>query len=168
MVYVFLYLLAIVLANLSVAAFGPAVSVLNAFLFIGFDLIARDRLHDHWRNNRLWPKMFLLVATGSLLSFALNTGAANIAMASFVAFGAAGVADAVAYHALRDRPVMQRMNGSNLVAAGVDSVIFPAMAFGFPLLAPIMIGQYVAKIAGGFVWSAMVVGLDRRVAQHRA
>ena len=43
-----LYLAAIVLANLSVAHFGPASTPYNAFLFIGLNLATRDRLHDLW------------------------------------------------------------------------------------------------------------------------
>lgn len=46
MLYVIMYLVAIVLANLTVAAFGPRMVIVNAFLFIGLDLTARDRLHD--------------------------------------------------------------------------------------------------------------------------
>ena len=63
--YVALYLVAIVLANLSVAAFGPSVVVFNAFLFIGLDLTARDQLHEAWRNDNLLPKMAALIATSS-------------------------------------------------------------------------------------------------------
>ena len=57
-----LYLAAVVAANLSVAAFGPAASIVNAFLFVGLDLTARDRLHDSWRGRQLWPRMALLMA----------------------------------------------------------------------------------------------------------
>jgi hypothetical protein len=39
------YAIAMTLANLSVAAFGPAVSPINAFFLIGFDLAMRDWLH---------------------------------------------------------------------------------------------------------------------------
>ena len=41
-----MYLAAIVAANLSVAAFGLAVSIANAFIFIALDLTSRDRLHE--------------------------------------------------------------------------------------------------------------------------
>ena len=45
---VVIYLGAIVLANFMILWFGPAVSVINAFLLIGLDLSLRDRLHDAW------------------------------------------------------------------------------------------------------------------------
>ena len=159
--YSALYLLAIILANLTVAAFGPAVTILNAFLFIGLDLTARDKLHDAWRGRHLLRNMAALIAAGSILSYALNRDAGPIALASFVAFAVAATVDALAYHALRDRARLLRINGSNVPSAAVDSVIFPALAFGFPLLWPIMLGQFIAKVAGGFVWSLVLARLDR-------
>lgn len=156
-----LYLTAIVAANLLVARFGPSIVILNAFLFIGLDLTARDSLHETWRNEGLWWKMLLLIATGSILSAALNSNATRIAAASFIAFAAAGVADAVVYHILRDKARMLKINGSNIVSAAVDSVLFPALAFGFPLLIGVMIGQFAAKVGGGFVWSIILSRLDQ-------
>lgn len=157
-----LYLVAIVAANLLVAAFGPSVTILNAFLFIGLDITARDGLHEAWRNEGLWWKMLLLIATGSILSALLNRDATQIAVASFLAFAGAGIADTVVYHLLRDRARLLKINGSNVVSAAVDSVLFPALAFGFPLLIGVMIGQFVAKVAGGFVWSLVLRGLEPR------
>lgn len=156
MTLVVMYLSAIVAANLLVAQFGPGISVLNAFLFVGFDLSTRDMLHDQWRGRNLWPRMLLLVTAGSLISAAINWNAANIAIASFVAFLLSGIADALVYRALDRRSRLQRMNGSNLVSAAVDSVAFPALAFGFPLLLSVMIGQFIAKVGGGFVWSLLL------------
>lgn len=153
---VILYLAAIVAANLSVAAFGPTVTIVNAFLFIGLDLTTRDALHERWEGNALWWRMLTLIATGSLLSAALNWQAANIALASFVAFLASGITDTAVYRLLGDRTRLFRINGSNVVSAAVDSAIFPALAFGLPLLIPIMLGQFVAKVAGGFVWSVIL------------
>jgi len=40
-----IYASAMVLANLSVAAFGPSISPINAFILIGLDLALRDWLH---------------------------------------------------------------------------------------------------------------------------
>lgn len=153
---VVLYLAAIVAANLSVAAFGPEASIINAFLFIGLDLSTRDALHERWHGRALWPRMLLLIGAGSALSAALNWQAAQIAVASFAAFLSAGIADAVVYSVMDKRSRLLRMNGSNLVAAGVDSLVFPALAFGLPLLWLIVIGQFVAKVAGGFVWSLLL------------
>jgi hypothetical protein len=161
MIYVVLYLVAIVLANLTVAAFGPGMTIVNAFLFIGLDLTARDRLHDSWRGNKLLPKMAALIAAGSLLSWLLNRNAGQIALASFVAFAAAATVDAVVYHFLGNYPRWLRINGSNIPSAFVDSIIFPTLAFGSFLL-PIVLGQFAAKTLGGFVWSLVFRWWDGR------
>lgn len=150
-----LYLVAIVAANLSVAHFGPSAAVVNAFLFIGLDLSARDALHDLW-GRRVAPRMATLIVAGSAISWLLNRDAGPIALASCVAFAAAATADTLMYTAMHRRPRLQRMNGSNIVSAAVDSLIFPALAFGLPLLWPIVLGQFVAKAAGGALWSLVL------------
>lgn len=147
---VILYLAAIVAANLSVAYFGPASTVVNAFLFIGLDLTARDKLHEQWQTGRAW-KMLLLIATGGALSYALNAGAGRIALASCTAFAAAALVDWVMYIALERSSRAARVNGSNLMSAGVDSLLFPAIAFG-AFLPMVVAGQWLAKVAGGYVW----------------
>jgi uncharacterized PurR-regulated membrane protein YhhQ (DUF165 family) len=156
---IFLYLTAIVAANLLVAQFGPAISVVNAFLFIGLDLTARDGLHEKWSGQHLWWKMFLLVASGSLLSWFLNRNAGPIALASFVAFAGAGIADTLIYYLLGEKSRFIKINGSNVVSSAVDSFIFPIIAFGLPILWPIVIGQFIAKVGGGFVWSIILTKL---------
>jgi uncharacterized PurR-regulated membrane protein YhhQ (DUF165 family) len=153
---ILIYLVAIIAANLLVVQFGPRVAIINAFLFIGLDITTRDYLHEAWRGKHLWLKMLLLIASGSILSYLLNRSAGPIALASFVAFAAAGLADTVIYVVLGERSKMLRINGSNVGAAAVDSLVFPAMAFGFPLLWGIMLGQFVAKVGGGFVWSLLI------------
>jgi uncharacterized PurR-regulated membrane protein YhhQ (DUF165 family) len=162
MILVTLYLIAIVAANLLVAQFGVSVVILNAFVFIGLDLVARDALHEQWHGRNLWRNMALLIASGSLLSALLNWNAAPIALASFIAFAGAGVADTVTYQLLGDRTRFIRMNGSNVIATGVDSILFPAIAFGLPLLLPVMAGQFVAKVLGGFVWSLVLLHVRKR------
>ncbi len=165
MVYVILYLIAIVLANLSVAAFGPSVIIINAFLFIGLDLTARDQLHEAWRGNRLLPRMTILIASGSILSWLLNRNAGSVALASFIAFAAAATVDAIVYHLMGKYPRWLRINGSNIPSALVDSIIFPTLAFG-SFLWPIVLGQFAAKTLGGFVWSLIFRWIDRRETVH--
>lgn len=155
MLYVFLYLLAAVLANLSVAYFGAGSTIVNAFLFIGLDLTSRDKLHDAWHGKWLWGKMLLLIATGSAISYLLNRNAGTIALASFVAFGVAGMVDAVTYQLLIKRGWYFRVNGSNVFSAMADSIIFPTIAFGM-FMPWIVLGQFVAKTLGGFLWSWII------------
>lgn len=153
MILIALYLFAIVAANLLVARFGASVVILNSFVLIAFDLTTRDTLHERWQGKHLWRNMALLVGAGSLLSALLNRDATNIAIASFVAFALAGLTDTIAYTLLGDRSRSFRMNGSNLVSAAVDSFVFPVLAFGFPPLWGIVLGQYAAKVVGGMFWS---------------
>ena len=161
MLYVILYLVAIVLANLSVAAFGASVTILNAFLFIGLDLTARDQLHEAWRGNNLLLKMAALIAAGSLLSWVLNRDAGPIALASFVAFASAATVDTIVYQLLGGLPRWLRINGSNVPSAAVDSLVFPTLAFG-GFLWGITLGQFAAKVLGGFLWSLLFRWWDNR------
>jgi queuosine precursor transporter len=157
-----LYLVAIVAANLTIAKFGPSATMITSFLFIGLDITTRDRLHEIWRGKNLWLRMAALIASGSLLSWLLNARAGSIAVASFAAFAASGAADALVYHALRKRPWIWKVNGSNVVSAAVDSLVFPTLAFG-AILPLIVAGQFIAKVGGGAVW-AFVLGSNSEAA----
>jgi hypothetical protein len=159
MLYIGLYLFAIVLANLVTTAFGPTASVVNAFLFIGLDLTARDKLHEAWHGDSLFVKMAALIAVGSALSWVLNRDAGPIALASFVAFGAAAAVDTVVYQWLYKMPWRVKVNGSNIASAAVDSLVFPTLAFG-GVMWSITLGQFAAKLVGGFVWS-LILGRKR-------
>lgn len=154
-ILVFLYLCVIVVANLFIVWFGPGVSILNAFLFIGLDITTRDTLHERWKDN-LWRNMFFLILTGSIISGVLNVSATRIAVASFLAFALAGVVDTLVYGSLYNKSKLVKINVSNIFSATVDSLVFVIVAFGFPVLVPVVIGQIVAKIVGGFLWSTII------------
>jgi len=157
-----MYLAAIVAANLLVATFGPAVSIVNAFLFIGLDLTSRDRLHEAWAGRGLAWKMGLLIASGSLLSYLLDGAAGRIALASFVAFAVSATLDTAIYALLHERAYLVKVNGSNVVSAAADSLIFPTLAFG-ALLPWIVLGQFAAKVAGGVLWAFILRGHKAKV-----
>lgn len=152
MLFVISYIAAIVCANLTVAHFGPWFSPINAFILIGLDLSLRDRLHDVWKGSNLWPRMLGMIATAGAISYVLNPASGTIAVASVVAFCAAALADAGAYHLLRDQTFLRRSNGSNLAGALVDSLLFPTIAFG-AIMPNIVALQFGAKLAGGAVWA---------------
>lgn len=145
-----IYALAMTLANLSIVQFGPAVIPLNAFVLIGLDLALRDWLHvriNAWQ-------MGLLIACSGLITYALNPTAAHIAIASACAFTAAAVADWAVFARMRGS-WMARANASNAAGALVDSIVFPAMAFG-GLDPKIVATMFFAKVAGGAIWSLML------------
>lgn len=149
------YLAAIVAANVLVSRYGPYIAVVNAFLFIGLDLSTRDQLHERWQGRALWPRMLALIVTGGLLSLLLG-GTGRVALASCLAFVGAGVADTIVYRVLHRAPWRWRSNGSNVVAAAVDSLCFPLLAFGWPLLWAIVLGQFVANVLGGALWVCLL------------
>lgn len=149
------YLLAIVAANLLVSRFGPAVAVFNAFCFVGLDLSTRDLLHERWRGRWLWLRMLTLIAAGSALSLALG-GSRGVAVASCVAFATASLADTAAYLLLGRSGRLLQLNGSNLAGASLDSLVFPLLAFGWPLNWPVMLGQLLAKVVGGALWALLI------------
>jgi queuosine precursor transporter len=91
----------------------------------------------------------------------LNRDAGQIALASFIAFAAAASVDTLVYHLMGKYPRWLRINGSNVPSAFTDSLLFPTLAFG-AFLWPIVLGQFAAKVLGGFVWSLLFRWWDRR------
>jgi uncharacterized PurR-regulated membrane protein YhhQ (DUF165 family) len=145
-----IYAVAMTLANLAVAQFGPAVTPINAFVLIGLDLALRDWLHVRLK---MWQMGSLIGATG-LLTFMLNPAAGMIAVASAAAFTAAALVDWSAFAKLPGSWI-KRANVSNVAGAAVDSLVFPTIAFG-ALMPHIVAMQFVAKVAGGAVWSLVL------------
>lgn len=145
-----IYALAMTLANLSIAEFGKIAIPINAFLLIGLDLALRDWLHVRIK---AW-QMAALIAFSGALTYALNPSAGHIAAASAIAFVAAALADWAVFARLRGSWMM-RANGSNVAGALVDSIVFPAMAFGG--LDQLIVAQmFVAKVAGGAMWAWLI------------
>lgn len=145
-----LYLGAIVAANLIVTAHGPWITPYVAFALIGADLTVRDVLHVEWEGRALWLRIGALIAAGGLLSYLLNADAGIIAVASVVAFVAAGVVDTLVYQALRGGSFEDRVTASNIASAAVDSILFLWIAFGVVNGTTFL--QFAAKVAGGAVW----------------
>jgi uncharacterized PurR-regulated membrane protein YhhQ (DUF165 family) len=146
-----IYLAAIVLANLSVTYFGPSISVVNSFLFVGLDLAIRDALHDKWQR-QVATKMPLLIAAGSLLSMLSNYHSWRIALASMIAFALSETVKTIFYVWLSWRTRVVRVGIANVFASLVDSTAFPTIAFG-QLLPLVVLGQFVAKVAGAMLWA---------------
>lgn len=144
------YAIAMTLANLSIATWGPWVSPINAFLFIGLDLALRDWLHTKLK---AWH-MGALIAASGLLTYLLNPAAGAIAIASAVSFTAAAVVDWGVF--LKSSGTWYaRSTKSNIAGAAVDSLIFPTLAFGV-LMPHIVAMQFAAKVSGGAVWAWLI------------
>ena len=147
-VLVAVYIAAMVTANLLVWWLGPWFSPINSFLLIGLDLTLRDVMHDRLTK---W-QMLAVVLVGGLITWGVNPTAAKIAIASATAFTLSACADWIVYTLLRSKAWLVRSNGSNVVGAAVDSLIFPTMAFG-GFMPHIITMQFAAKVGGGAVWA---------------
>lgn len=143
-----IYIAAMVTANTLVWWLGPWFSPINSFMLIGLDLTLRDVMHE--RLSRL--QLAGVVIAGGIITWGVNPAAKHIAIASATAFIAAALVDWAVYSALRSKPWLVRSNGSNVVGAAVDSVIFPTLAFG-SFMPAIIAMQFAAKVGGGALWS---------------
>lgn len=169
-IFSLLYLVTVIAANLAFTHYmqGDDTQTLLiadgviCFLMIGFDMAIRDKLHDAWENKGLFFKMPVLILLGSLLSFAINRDALDVATASFAAFAAAGFVDFFIYHMLRENAHWMRVNGSNLLSAAVDSFVFPFIAFGLPMQWNFFNVEFITKVIGGVVWFTVIGLIWRR------
>lgn len=156
------YLSAATTANLAVGTYGAAAVPFTAFFLVPFDLCARDILHERWSGRGLGVRMAALVGTGSLLSYLAAPDAAPVALASALAFAAAGLVDSSVYWLGRGSSRAARMNVSNVFASITDSAIFPVVAFGSTTLA-LSASQAGTKIIGGLFWSWIFLSALRAV-----
>lgn len=144
----FVYVSAICLANFLVFKFGPSMSIINSFFLIGLDMVLRDKIHD---TIGIKGSLLISLLAGSI-SYAINPATGMIAIASVAAFTTSSAADAITYHFLKGKSWIKRANGSNASGSIVDSIVFPAIAFG-AFMPSIVLGQIAAKMVGGFLWS---------------
>ena len=145
-----IYAVAMTLANLLVATFGPAISPINSFFLIGLDLTLRDWLHVRLKT---WQMGALIVGTGAL-TYLLNPAAGMIAVASATSFLVAALVDWAVFVKTTGSWI-KRANISNTAGAAVDSLLFPTIAFGV-LMPEIVALQFIAKLSGGAVWSYLL------------
>lgn len=152
------YIAAAALANLAIAHFGPVAAPAVAFLLIGFAFVARDAMHELLRGSPYrTAAMLALILTSAGVSYLVNPASFRIGLASALAYIVAETLDWAVYALLDRYPFLARSNGSNVVGSLADSIIFPAVAFGgIPGLAAVMGLQFIAKLAGGFVWSLVI------------
>lgn len=144
------YALAMICANLLVARFGPTISPVLAFVFIGLDLSLRDWLHLKIAK---WQMGLMIVATGGM-TYLLNPASQMIAIASTAAFTCAALIDWIVFSVIKGRWIV-KANVSNVAGAAVDSLVFPTIAFG-GFMPEIVALQFAAKVIGGGAWSALL------------
>jgi uncharacterized PurR-regulated membrane protein YhhQ (DUF165 family) len=147
LIAIFAYAFAMTAANLLIVEFGVWMSPVNSFFLIGLTLVLRDWLHVRLK---AWQMALLITASGAI-TYLLNPAAAQIAIASSVAFTLAALVDWIIFVKAKGT-WFRRSNVSNVAGAAVDSVAFPTIAFGV-LMPEIVLAQFASKIVGGFIWS---------------
>lgn len=144
------YVLVIVIANLSTTYFGLWITPLNAFFLIGAELVLRDVMHESLSKIR----MLSIVVIAGIISFLINADSKNIAIASFLAIVVSCLVDYYVYSKTKGTWI-KRSNNSNFFSGFTDSLIFPLVAFG--VFNPyVFILQWMAKFIGGFIWALIL------------
>lgn len=144
------YAFAMTVANLLIVKFGVWFSPINSFLLIGLTLVLRDWLHIRLK---AWQMALLITASG-VITYLLNPAAAQIAIASSVAFTLAALVDWAVFAKVKGN-WFKRSNASNVAGAAVDSIAFPTIAFGL-FMPEIVLVQFASKIIGGYIWSVLL------------
>lgn len=144
------YAFAMTVANLLIVKFGVWFSPINSFLLIGLTLVLRDWLHIRLK---AWQMALLITASG-VITYLLNPAAAQIAIASSVAFTLAALVDWAVFAKVKGN-WFKRSNASNVAGAAVDSIAFPTIAFGL-FMPEIVLAQFASKIIGGYIWSLIL------------
>lgn len=156
-IVVLVYILSVVLANLSASYFGIWVTPINAFFLIGLEITVRDLLHE--RINHIQLVGIVLVA--GILSYLINIGAQNIAIASFIAVTVSCMLDYFVFRRVKGS-WLKKSNSSNVVSSVADSLIFPTIAFGTFNLSVVLL-QFFLKLFGGFLWSLLINKLRNKL-----
>ncbi len=167
MIWLFLYISMIPLANWAIATFGviPVGFGLMApagVMFAGFALTFRDLTQETVGRGRLWL-MPIAILAGAALSLAVSP--AQIALASATAFLVSELADWGIYTPLRQRGLIVALVASNVVGLVVDSALFLGLAFGS---LDFLAGNVVAKLytllpAIGLMWRMRQAGYVKPV-----
>ncbi|WOZ15014.1 hypothetical protein GNVKYODX_CDS37 [Acinetobacter phage vB_AbaM_AB3P2] len=153
---VLIYILSISCSNLLASKYGVWITPFTAFFLIGLELVIRDVLHH--RISKL--KMVLIVLAAGVASFLINSDSLMIAIASFLAVVLSGIIDYVVYSKAKGEWII-KTNTSNFFSSMTDSVVFVVVAFG-SFSTPVILSQWLAKFAGGFIWSLIVIKLAKK------
>lgn len=149
--FILLWLAAFVAANLLVNHFGAYGLWVSSFLLIPFDFVCRCLFHETWTGRRLVMNLTALTILSGCITFLINNGALNIALASFLGFAAAQLGAGIFYQRNKNKSWFYKVNISDLVAIVFDSVVFQLVGFG-TLNIYVTTGQVIIKFLGGLMW----------------
>ena len=166
-----LYFLLIVAADFIAANWMvpilPGIMAPAGSLLVGPILTVRDQIHDRHGVKGVIPVILAASAISWLVGGWINQGLLqSISIASAIAFiGSELIADTGVYAGLHKSKWFVRVSLSNLASAPIDSILFIGLAFGVFVGASFwsgrqfMIGQTIAKLVSGLVWTVMIMGV---------
>ena len=125
-----IYIAMFVIANFLVLNFGKMGILIASSIFIPFDFVMRCYFQETWKGKDLVLRMGGLILIASVISYFMNYEVKDIAIASFFSFFSSQITAAIIYQLLKKRDYLIKVNGSDLFAIIVDSVIFQSIAFG--------------------------------------
>lgn len=143
---ILIYILSIIIANLTIIHIGPYSIPFVSFFMIGLDFVLRDLLNNRLTN----AKMFILILFSGVITFIINRDAQDVAIASSISFTLASLCDWSIFN-IELGSWEQRSIRSNMMAALVDSILFPTILFGGFIIGVTFL-QVIMKILGGFFW----------------
>jgi uncharacterized PurR-regulated membrane protein YhhQ (DUF165 family) len=163
MIYAIIYILLIVLANLTA---GTLISVAGlqfavGTIFFGFIFTLRDKIHILKGKHYVYKVIALAVIVNLLFSL-LGAFSLTILVASVLAFALSELADTEVFSRLKERTYILRVIGSNAVSIPLDTILFTFIAFGSVWALPLIITVICTDIIVKFITSAVLLVLKRK------
>lgn len=157
-VLVLVFLAAVVISNIVATRYGAIVTPYTAFLLVGLGMIIRKVLQNLWTGDQLVKRIGALILIGCALSWLVVRDAGMVALGSAVGFLVSGTIGSIGYAKLKGSEPKRR-GWSNIIEAVIDSLLFIAIAFGWPPNFHVVYAQIMAKVAGGVFW-ALILRLE--------
>lgn len=139
---IFVYVSLFVAANILVATFGPGITPVNALFLISADIVIRDRLQYKYG----FSTSIVCCVIAGAITIALQHDSGMIAVASMASVILSGIASALSFM-FKSGTFYTKAVPASVVAAAVDSIAFPLIAFG-SVMPLITLAQFSAKTLG--------------------
>lgn len=154
-VFVLLYLTALVISNLVVKHYGAPGLYFASSVLIPFDFICRCIFHETWKGKQLVINLLILTVVSGIITIAINIEAVNIATASFFGIIAVQISAGITYQILKKTKYLYKVNISDIVAVIFDSLTFQLIAFSV-INWQVTSLQMLIKIIGGLIWYIII------------
>ncbi|MDP8051568.1 VUT family protein [Pasteurella atlantica] len=128
---VFLYVMSILLANLTLDTFItlPFYGMLSiGTIFFAAIFTLRDKIHFYGGLNLVYWAICIAVIVNIIVSYWLNVPSRFI-FASFLSISVSELADTAVFHRFKHRRFVTRVLSSNALSVPLDSILFTFLAF---------------------------------------